>query len=96
MSMKTNTPGPANGAGVSQLIQFAGTLSPAAARVLLQCGFSQQDHARMAELALKARAGALTPAEQMDLDTFERLGCVLDIIHSRARQALKNRPQRAS
>jgi hypothetical protein len=78
------------------VIQFAGKLSPAAARALLQFGFSERDHARMAELSTKARAGTLTPSEQEELDTFERLGCVLDILHSQARQALKKKPQRAS
>jgi len=77
-------------------IQFKGELSLAAARALLRFGFSEHDHARMEELSAKARAGSLTPAEQVDLDTFERLGCLLDIIHSQARQALKKKPKRAS
>jgi hypothetical protein len=50
----------------------------------------------MEELSKKARADALTPPEQADLDTFERLGCLLDIVHSKARQALKRKPKRAS
>jgi hypothetical protein len=78
------------------VIQFQGELTPAAARALLRFGFSAQDQARMAELSAKARAGTLTPPEQADLDTFERLGCLLDIVHSKARQALKRKPQRAS
>jgi len=45
----------------------------------------------MDALASKARAGALTPQEQVDLDNYERLGCLLDIIHSKARMALKRR-----
>jgi hypothetical protein len=71
------------------MVQFVGQLSPAAARSLLEFGFSQQDHARMEELSAKARAGTLTTSEQVDLNTFEQLGCVLDIIHSQARQALE-------
>jgi hypothetical protein len=50
----------------------------------------------MAELAAKARAGSLSPTEQEELDVFERVGCVLDILHSRARQALSKKSQRAS
>jgi hypothetical protein len=78
------------------VVQFTGDLSPAAARALLQFKFSEHDRARMDELSAKARAGALTPTEQADLDTFERLGCLLDVIHSKARQALKKKPRRAS
>ncbi len=43
----------------------------------------------MSQLSAKARIGTLTPNEQTELDTFERLGCLLDIVHSKARQALK-------
>jgi hypothetical protein len=79
-----------------RVIQFQGQLSPVAARALLRFGFSEDDHARMAELAAKARAGSLSPTEQEELDVFERVGCVLDILHSRARQALSKKSQRAS
>jgi hypothetical protein len=78
------------------LIQFDGELTPPAARALLRFGFSEQDHAHMENLATKSNAGALSPREQVELDTFERLGCVLDIIHSKARQALKKKPKQAS
>lgn len=94
--MKNNPPASTDGVAVRQLIQFQGELAPAAARALLRFGFSEPDHARMEELSAKARAGALAPPEQLELDTFERLGCVLDIIHSRARQALKKKPRRVS
>jgi len=49
-----------------------------------------------AEMSATRRAGTLTPQEQTVLDTFERLGCVLDIVHSKARQALKRKPKKAS
>jgi hypothetical protein len=79
-----------------RVIQFEGELSPAAARALLKLHFSQRDHSLMDKLARKARAGTLTPEEQVLLDTFERLGCLLDIVHSEARRALKKKPKRAS
>jgi hypothetical protein len=79
-----------------RVIEFAGELSPSAARALLKFRFSECDHALMGELAAKARAGSLTPDEQTELDTFERLGCLLDIVHSKARRALKKKPRRAS
>ncbi len=49
----------------------------------------------MDALSSKARAGTLSAQEQTVLDTFERLSCLLDILHSKARQALK-KPKRAS
>jgi hypothetical protein len=70
-------------------VRFQGQLSPAAARSLLGFGFTEPDHLRIQELSAKARAGKLTADEQAELDMFERIGCVLDIIHSQARQALK-------
>ncbi|HEV3118110.1 MAG TPA: hypothetical protein VGY58_13745 [Gemmataceae bacterium] len=85
------------GAAIWQrVIEFNGALSPGAARALLKLGFSERDHAFMNELSAKARAGALTPQEQTTLDTFERLGCLLDIVHAKARSALKKKPKRAS
>jgi hypothetical protein len=77
-------------------LEFNGELSPSAARALLKLGFSVRDQERMKELSSKARAGNLTVEEQTELDTFERLGCLLDILHSKARQALKKNPKKAS
>jgi hypothetical protein len=95
--MKTKTSPSGNSAAIWQrVIQFEGELSHAAARALLKFRFSEHDHARMEQLSTKARAGTLTPAEQDELDTFERLGCVLDILHSKARRALAKKPKRAS
>src|SRR5207248_1788499 len=60
-----------------RVIEFQGQLAPSAACALLQFGFSEHDHVLMSELSAKARAGSLTADEQTDLDTFERLGCLL-------------------
>ena len=82
--------------GPQSAIEFEGELTPPAARALLRFGFSERDHAHMQKLAVKANAGELSPREQIELDTFERLGCLLDIIHSKARLALKKKPKQAS
>jgi hypothetical protein len=95
MSTKTSNPDP--GVEIWQrVVEFPGEIAPSAARALLKLGFSERDHALMGELATKARAGTLTPHEQTVLDTLERLGCLLDIVHSKARQALKKKPKKAS
>jgi len=78
------------------VIEFQGELAPSTARALLKFGFSHRDHARMAELSAKARAGTLTAQEQTELDTFEQVGCVLGILHSKARQALHKKSKKVS
>ena len=79
-----------------RVIDFQEELAPSAARAILKLQFSESDHARMNELSAKARRGTLCPQEQAELDTFERLGCLLDILHAKARQALKKKRKKAS
>ena len=78
-----------------RVIHFQGQVSPAAARALLKVQFSASDQERMHYLAAKAQNGTLTAKEEAELDTYERLGCLLDILHSKARGALKT-PRAAS
>jgi hypothetical protein len=95
--MRTKTIIPDAGAEIWQrVVEFRGEIAPSAARALLKIAFSEHDHALMDKLSAKARAGRLTPQEQNVLDTFERLGCLLDIVHSKARQALKKKPKKVS
>jgi hypothetical protein len=74
-----------------RVISFEGESSPTAARALLKLQFARTDQQRMHELATKARAGTLSPDEERLIDTYERLRCLLDILHSKARRALKRR-----
>ena len=74
-----------------RVIRFEDELTPTAARALLKLQFSEDDRQHMNVLAAKARAGTMSPVEQRKIDTYERLGCLLDILHSHARQALKRR-----
>jgi hypothetical protein len=94
MRAKTITPDPSAEIW-HRVVEFRGGIAPSAARALLKIRFSEQDHEIMDELSVRARAGRLTPQEQIVLDTFERLGCLLDIVHSKARQALKKKPKKA-
>ena len=64
-------------------------LSGAAARSILRLDFKASDRERMNELADKARQGALSPAEDQELDDFIRVGHLLAIMQSKARQSLK-------
>lgn len=53
--------------------------------------FWTQDHERLPDLSAEARNGTFTPQERVAIDTYERLGCVVDILDSKARSALKKR-----
>jgi hypothetical protein len=66
------------------------TLSPEAARSILELDFTADDRARMHELAQKAQAGTLTAAEQEDIDNYGKVGSILGVLHSKARVALRN------
>jgi hypothetical protein len=63
-------------------------LAPDAARSLLRIGFLPADRVRMRVLAAKARDGTLTPAEQAEVEGYERVGHLLSLLKSKARQSL--------
>ena len=94
--MKTNTINSNPAVAVwDHVMHFDESMSPTAARALLKMQFSPQDLARMQELAAKARRGDLTEPESVEIDTFERMGCLLDILHSQARRVLRRPRQTA-
>jgi hypothetical protein len=63
-------------------------LSPEAARSLLKLEFDAQDLARMHELALRAQAGTLARAEEDELESYRRIGRLLEVMRSKARRSL--------
>jgi hypothetical protein len=64
-------------------------LSAEAARAFLEMTFDQQDRERMLDLLAKCKDGRLTPDEARALDEYRRLGRFLDMLHSKARLALR-------
>jgi hypothetical protein len=68
-----------------------GDLPPAAARAVLKFGFPPRDRDRMHELAAKNQDGALTATERRELDSYRRVGRLLDLLAARARRALAKR-----
>lgn len=78
-----------------RVTRFSDALTPTAARALLKLQLSGADLARVKELSAKARSGTLDEIEEREAQAFEQLGCLLDILHSQARSALKPR-RRAS
>ena len=70
-------------------------MTPQVARAVIDLSIPEADLAIMHELSAKARAGTLTMEEDSQMDTFERVGSILSILKSKARQVLK-RPSRSA
>jgi len=68
----------------------ASSFTPEAARSILQLKFDRIDIDRMNILAEKNRQGVLTEAEQQELQSYLLVGHLLDLLHSKARLALKH------
>ena len=64
-------------------------LSLEAAQALLTIDFTSEDEARMRVLAAKARDGTLETHEQEEVRNYERVGNLLALLKSKARQRLK-------
>jgi len=50
---------------------------------------AQADYDRVNELAAKARADTLTTEERTDLNEYERITCLVELMQSKARLSLK-------
>jgi len=88
--MKTATLAPKTEAEVwLRILHPDDDLSPRVAGAILRLAFRKDDLTRMHELSAKARAGTLTPEEDAEMDTFERVGSILSTLKSKARQVIK-------
>jgi hypothetical protein len=68
-----------------------GGLTKHQARYLAGVGFSEEDKARMKELAQKHREGCISSVELNELDSYIKVGDLLAILQSGARKVLKAR-----
>jgi hypothetical protein len=66
-----------------------GNLPVEAARSILHFRLAQADYERVNALAAKARAGTLTAEERAELDEYERITCLVELMQSKARLSLK-------
>jgi hypothetical protein len=64
-------------------------LSPDLARYVLGLTFGERDKARMHELAVGNQEGALSAEDKEELHNYIKVGHLLAILQSKARQALK-------
>jgi len=75
---------------VSRVLEaHTSSFTPEAARSILQLKFDQIDMDRMNILAEKNRWGMLTEAAQQELQSYLLVGHLLDLLHTKARLALK-------
>lgn len=65
-----------------------GGLSSEAAQAILAIRLPPEDRDRVDELAAKARAGELTADEQAELDEYERVTAVVEMLQAKARLSL--------
>lgn len=65
------------------------SLTPDAARAILQLSYTEADHARSAHLAAKSNQGILTEDEKRELEGYVFVGDVLAMLKSKARLSLR-------
>ena len=73
---------------LNRLIRPNEKLSQAAARALLRFKFEEGDRTRMHELAIKNQADELTRKEEIELQSYLKVGLFLDLIHAKAKLSL--------
>jgi len=66
-------------------------LPPEAANSILRLRLDPRDLDRMHELATKNQDDRLTPDEMAEMESYRRVGFLLDLMHSKARRSLKRR-----
>jgi plasmid stability protein len=71
-----------------------GRLPLSLARYLLNLGFSDEDKARMHDLAVRNQDDGLASTEKEELYAYAKAGSLLSILKSNARRTLKIRPKR--
>ena len=64
-------------------------LSEEAARSLLALQITDSDRSRVNQLSAKAREGSLPEEERSELDDYERVASLLELLQSMARLSLK-------
>ena len=67
-----------------------GGLAPEVAREVLRWKFASVDIERMNDLAERNRQGEATPSEVNELERYSRIGNLLSLLQSEARQSLRH------
>jgi hypothetical protein len=64
------------------------TFPEASARAILELRFDDQAVARMDDLASKNQSSSLTDAERCELESFQRVGHLINLLQAKARLSL--------
>jgi hypothetical protein len=70
-------------------------VSPEAAKVLLDLGFTREDRKKMHDLAVRNQTGKISREEENELDSYIRIGRFLDLLSAKAGKVLKSLPKAA-
>lgn len=63
--------------------------SEQAAQAVLKLSFSNEDQERVSDLADKANQGILTASEEHEMESYLRVGALVDLMQSKARLYLR-------
>jgi hypothetical protein len=66
-------------------------LTVEAANAFLLLKLAEEDKVRMDELAAKARDGNLTADEELEIEEYRQVGCLIELVKSQARSFLSAR-----
>jgi hypothetical protein len=58
---------------------------------ILEFSFSVKEKERMKQLLARAKDGTISPAEELEISEFERVGNLLSILKAKARRIVKPR-----
>ncbi len=65
------------------------TLNAEAARSIASLRFSDRAHARMADLCDRGNRGELSAQDQAEIESYRRVGLLLDLLQAKARLSLE-------
>jgi hypothetical protein len=66
-----------------------GDLSPEGARAILKLKLNEFDRRRAHELAVKNQEGRLTSDEEAEIEAYQRVGRLIDLLWAKARRSLR-------
>lgn len=89
MATETGTAPNSDTAILSRLIRDDDSLSIDAAESLLRIRFEPGDLDRIHDLVTRNQDDQLNPTERTELENYRRVSYLLDLLHSKARRALK-------
>jgi len=74
---------------LNEVVSFGDArLAPETARAIMRWKFSDRAVERMRELALKANSGSLSGEESAELESYRRVGLLVDVARAKAASVL--------